>query len=544
MNCILSVLLSLSLLWSTGFGSPVVEGDCVDHDSGLKWLKGLLSNQSAISCLGHPLQKFNSNRYWGSQYAKNASVVVFPGTTQDVSYSVQAAHISPLGEDFSFVGGAHGQINASSSYGFILDLSWLNKSRIIHEFEHVSKHHNSKAKQHETLVAVEYEGGATWAQVQQVTNSTGYTAVGARVGNVGVGGFSTGGGIGFLAGAYGYAVDRLVQLEVVLPCGKIVTATQKNEYSDLFWALQGGSGQFGIVTRFWQEAAAEPKKSSLGFYYIEDKDVPRLRNQTVDFFNNNNDPFSVIYYSFGYLSNNFANATPDSYEKRTLMITVHFENPEDPNQLDYEDTFRRLFSGINTTAGTVVTTDYYSNLCLLGEPAYPYGMRRGFYGPQTTEIDTKYLEDITKSFDSYIDELIQHGENPFSTSFIVQYMYPGLNGHLPKSDKDTAWPHSVSGHQTLFTPGYMKASSDSITWRHLAATNKITHDKQRQLGGFLGDYPNYISPGESGRRVWGDNVRRLMELKQKYDPECLIRNGRVFASEGCIRGGWANVYDN
>lgn len=57
-------------------------------------------------------------------------------------------------------------------------------------------------------------------------------------------GLSTGGGIGFMANACGYAVDRFVALEVVLPSGELVYATETNRYSDLFWEIQGRSGQF------------------------------------------------------------------------------------------------------------------------------------------------------------------------------------------------------------------------------------------------------------------------------------------------------------
>ncbi|KAK3181494.1 hypothetical protein K4F52_007204 [Lecanicillium sp. MT-2017a] len=533
---VLSTVATFFTLVAASCAAPRVEGNCTYTDAGLEWLRSRLSNRSAISCLGQPLQQYNANRYWGTQFGKNASVVVFPGTTQDVSYAVQAANQSPLGEDFAFVGGAHSQTNASSAYGFVLDLAWLNSSSVIHDFEFGGNN---------TVTAIEYEGGANWGQVQAVTNGTGFTAVGARVANVGVGGFSLGGGIGFLAGAYGYASDRLVQLEVVLPSGETVIARKNNEYADLFWALQGGIGQFGIVTRFWQEAAPEPKKSSLGFYYINDEDVPRLRNQTVDFFNNNEDPFSVIYYSFGFLPANLANPTPESYAKRTLLITVHFEDPNNADQLDNELSFATLFDGVDTTNGQVITTEYYSDLAFVGEAAYPYGFRRGFYGPQTTKIDVDYITNVTDSFYAYIDELQNRGEDPQSASFIIQYMFPGCNGHLPKSNFDTAWPHAVSGHQTLFTPAYLQASNDGLTLSALAAANQITYDKQQELGEFLGDYPNYLCPVDnSGRRVWGENMEKLIEVKQKYDPECLIRNGPVLASQGCLSGGWGNMFDH
>lgn len=227
---------------------PLVEGDCIDNDLALLRLSKELSPHSAISCLGSPLQQANAHRYWGIQFGKNASVVVYPTSTKDVSLAIQAANASPKGKDFAFVCGAHSMINASTASGFVLDLSWLNKSRVVPNFD----------VDGEKLTAVEYEGGSDWLGVQKATNGSGFTAVGARMSTVGVGGFSTGGGIGFLAGAYGYATDRLRAMEIVLMSGQTVYATKTNAYSDLFWALQGGSGQFAIVTKFYQEAAPEP----------------------------------------------------------------------------------------------------------------------------------------------------------------------------------------------------------------------------------------------------------------------------------------------
>ena len=227
---------------------PILEGECIQNDPSLLRLSKQLSVQSAISCLGSPLQQHNAHRYWGIQFGKNASVVVYPFSTGDVSLAVKAANGSPKGKNFAFVSGAHSMTNASSANGFIIDLSWLNKTKVIPNYKVDGK----------ILTVIEYEGGSNWLGVQTATNGSGYTAVGARMSTVGVGGFSTGGGIGFLAGAYGYATDRLRALEIVLMSGDIVYATKTNAYSDLFWALQGGGGQFAIVTKFYQEAAPEP----------------------------------------------------------------------------------------------------------------------------------------------------------------------------------------------------------------------------------------------------------------------------------------------
>lgn len=499
--------------------SALIQGECIKKDLSLTWLAERVSDESAISCQGETLQLHNYNRYWGTQFGKNASVVVYPATTKDVSYAVRAANSSPLGDDFAFVGGAHSQTNSSSAYGYVIDLSWMNSSGVVNDF---------KVKDR-TTTAILYEGGANWGQVQKALNGSGWTPVGARVSNVGVGGFSTGGGIGFLAGAHGYAIDRLLQLEVVLPDGKIVIATKHNCYSDLFWALQGGGGQFGIVTRFWQEAVPEPKTNTIGLYYINDDDADRLRKQTVHWFNENQDPYAVVYYSYGYLPAALvADPPPESYAKRILLLLLHFDDHENPDQLDFESTFSPLLTGLNTTNHQTISTKHYADLVFIGDGAYPYGYRRGFYGGQVSNITEEYLASLTNIFGNYIDDLLERGEKPYSASYVMQYMFPGLNGHLPASNADTAWPHAVAGHQTLFTPAYKNSTNDALTLNYLEKWNDINFREQEESGIFLANYPNYLSPQDSGHRVFGDNISRLERLKKRYDPSCLICNGKVF----------------
>ncbi|ADX72896.1 FAD/FMN-dependent dehydrogenase [Pseudarthrobacter phenanthrenivorans Sphe3] len=91
------------------------------------------------------------------------------------------------------------------------------------------------------------EPGATWADFNHATHAFGLASTGGIIGSTGVSGLTLGGGIGYLARKYGLACDNLVAADVVLADGSFVTASEA-ENVDLFWALRGGSGNFGAVT--------------------------------------------------------------------------------------------------------------------------------------------------------------------------------------------------------------------------------------------------------------------------------------------------------
>jgi len=96
---------------------------------------------------------------------------------------------------------------------------------------------------------VRAEGGCVWGDVDHATHAFGMAAPCGFISTTGVGGLTLGGGIGYLTRQYGLTIDNLLSVDMVLADGQFVTANA-NENSDLFWAVRGGGGNFGVVTSF------------------------------------------------------------------------------------------------------------------------------------------------------------------------------------------------------------------------------------------------------------------------------------------------------
>ncbi|RAH78668.1 putative oxidoreductase [Aspergillus japonicus CBS 114.51] len=143
--------------------------------------------------------------------------------------------------------------------------------------------------------------GATWGDVYKALDPLNLTVAGGRVGQVGVGGLTTGGGISYFSPRYGWTCDTVVDFEVVLANGSVVHANEQ-ENPELRVALCGGSNNFGVVTHI-QLTAIEQGQIWAGLAYYSFDTVDEQLEATADFSNADTyDDFASLIVSFGFSS--------------------------------------------------------------------------------------------------------------------------------------------------------------------------------------------------------------------------------------------------
>jgi FAD/FMN-containing dehydrogenase len=178
----------------------------------------------------HP-QYESARRVWNGMIDRRPALIARCRTAADVKAALAFARGEGL--PIAVRGGAHNVAgNATVEGGVVIDLSSMKGL-------HVDA---------ERRVAVA-EPGLTWAEFDAGTEAAGLATTGGLISTTGIAGFTLGGGIGWLMRKHGLTVDNLVAADVLTAGGETLKANER-EHRDLFWALRGGGGNFGIVTSF------------------------------------------------------------------------------------------------------------------------------------------------------------------------------------------------------------------------------------------------------------------------------------------------------
>ncbi len=197
-----------------------------------------------------------ARKVYNAMIDKRPAVIIRCADVTDVVAAVRSARAEGLA--VAIRGGGHSVPGfGTADDALVIDLGRMKGIRV----DPVSK----------TVIA---EGGCTWGDFNHATYGFGMATTGGIISTTGIAGLTLGGGIGYLTRGAGLSLDNLISADAVLADGSFVTASEK-ENPDLFWALRGGGGNFGVVTSF-QYRLHKVKDIVGGPIFFEVEDAPAV----------------------------------------------------------------------------------------------------------------------------------------------------------------------------------------------------------------------------------------------------------------------------
>ena len=420
-----------------------------------------------------------ARKVYNGMIDKRPRVIVRASDQADVIVAVRFAR--EAGADLSIRGGAHSVPGfGTNDGGVVLDLSGMNGTRV--------------DPRNKTATA---QGGCCWGDLDHATHAFGLATVGGVVSSTGIGGLTLGGGMGYLTRKHGLTVDNLISADVVTAEGELVHASE-DENSDLFWALRGGGGNFGVVTEF--EFRLHPVKMIYGgpmFF-----EASRARDVLTAF----RDYIAEAPRELGaFWAWQIAPPLPFIPEERhgeTMCAVIACWSGE---MAAGEAAFAPF-----TNAAPVVAH-------AVGPMPYP-ALNSAFDLPAGLQHYWKanFVEEIS---DDLIQAHLEHGPRIPAVESAVHIHV--INGAVHDVDADsTAFGNRDATFSTVIA-GIWPDPQDNeanIAWvrDYYAATAPFSRD---------GGYINFQSAddAENAEKNYGSSYQKLREIKKKYDPDNLFR---------------------
>jgi len=429
---------------------------------------------------------------WNGRFDRRPALIACCISREDVASAVRFARAHEL--SVSVKGGGHDYAgNTVADGGLLIDLGAMCTV------------HVDRVARRATVQA-----GATWGDVDAATQAYGLATPAGTISNVGVAGFTLGGGAGWLTPKYGLAVDNLMAAEVVTADGDIVRASEE-ENADLLWALRGGGGNFGIVTSL--EYALHPVGPDV---YAGQVMYPVERaGELLRLFRDQMSDVSGDLAAFFF----FLRIPPLEFfpEEHHGAIAVDFVltwlGPIEEGEAALAP-FRELGDPIFEMVGpqpyVALQQSFDAGMSAKGNRWYSR-----FH----------YLDELS---DAAIDA-ITGGLDPFPGEFTTVYLAKegGAVSRVPS--EATAFPHRGAEYSIHIFPGWIDSGSDGavMNW-----AKSFSHTIASHAGD--GVYVNMLAEDEVERigRAYGENFERLRSLKAKWDPENVFRMNHNIAPEG------------
>ena len=407
---------------------------------------------------------------------KKPEVIIKVADRDDVKQAVLLA--KEQGLELAVRSGGHSVSGYSSSNGIVIDLRDMRKTEI-----------DTTAK------TVWVETGLTAGELTRELDEYNMVLGFGDTGSVGIGGITLGAGIGYLVRKFGLAIDNLLAAEVVTASGEILQVDENN-HSDLFWALRGGGGNFGVVTRF------KFKLHELGDCYGGTLLLPATPKAIADvaqFMDEAPDELSAIVNVMPTFP--MPNVPEEFHGKLSMMISMVYAGPPGEGEKVVAP-LRAIAEPIADMLKPMRYKDMFPPEDLSHRPT---AVSRNLF---LNNIDTKVAGEI-------IDQLNNIGAS------IKAFQFRVLGGAVARVSSDaTAYAHRTS-HIMCNIACFYESAADKPEKQQWAKTFE-----EAVIQSDAAAYVNFLGPDEQDKLLSAyppATLQKLQEVKAKYDPENLFR---------------------
>jgi FAD/FMN-containing dehydrogenase len=411
-----------------------------------------------------------ARRIWNGAVVRHPAIIARCASAQDVATSVRVAREYDI--PLSVRGGGHDWAGrALRDSGLVLDLSAMRDVAI-------------EADGHAAVA----RGGATAGAVAVAADRIGRAPVTGNFKSVGMAGLTLGGGYGPLNGKHGLALDNLISAQVVLADGRPVTANH-NENTDLYWALRGGGGNFGVVTaaRYRLHPLDSVVSGLILFPLDQATAVLRAYLRIIP------DAPDELTVQFGFITG------PGGQPALFLFPTWSGERTEGEEFLD-------ALTHLGKPVVAEINAMPYVSALEIFESHVVNGRHYALRTRSITEID----EDA-------ISLLVRGARNATSAfSAIAVHHFHGAASRVPVEQTAFALrrDHFAVEIIAAWEPSDIDDGRAHVRWAESISA---------ELAAFAlpGGYPNILGPGESDRvrLAYGPNADRLRQIKRRFDPD-------------------------
>lgn len=351
------------------------------------------------------------------------------------------------------------------------------------------------------------QGGALWGDVDHETQAHGLATTGGIVSHTGVGGLSLGGGIGWLMRKHGLTVDNLVEAEVVTATGDIVRASA-TDHPDLFWALRGGGGNFGVVTSF--RFALHPLGPTVmaGPVFWAAEDTTGVLQFYRDFIAAAPDELMTIV-RLGTVPPLPA-AGDEQHFRPAIAVATCYAGPVEDGERAVR-ALRQYGTPLLDLVGPTSYVDHQSGL----DDTVPHGWHYYWKGTNLSALSDPVIEVVA--------EHAYRATSPRSYTAIFH-----MGGAVARADRGTtAYPDRDVAHNMSIDAVWLPEQDDAVGPAETAWARAFLDALEPHRAGV---YVNFLDFDDDARRVreaYGDtNFQRLAEVKATYDPENVFRSNK------------------